>query len=304
MKNRILPLLFAVLLFLAAVLPLGAYAAELDPGAEASLTLRYQAEDQGFSDLQIAIFRVAEAFPEGTFELIPPFSDYPVNIHDITQQSQWKTVATTLSAYIVANQVAPDREALTDADGVVSFAELETGLYLVREVVAENEEGVYIFDAFMVYVPTPQPDGAYEYHVEAKPKCTKFIPKTYYTVIKLWQDEGNQDSRPKEVVVDIYKDGVWLDAQTLSPENNWTYTWYVTGEDPGVWSVAERDVPDGYKVVVRQNGAVFSIVNSCGNKPVVPPETGDTFAPLPWIVAMCLSGIMLLILGCYGRRRQ
>ena len=78
----------------------------------------------------------------------------------------------------------------------------------------------------------------------------------------------------------------------------------MTGEDPGVWSVAERDVPDGYKVVVRQNGAVFSIVNSCGNKPVVPPETGDTFAPLPWIVAMCLSGIMLLILGCYGRRRQ
>lgn len=304
MKKRILPLLFAALFCLATVYPLGVYAAVLDTEADASLTLRYQAEEQGFADLQIEIFRVAEAFPDGTFELIPPFSSYPVNIHDITQQSRWKAIATTLSAYIVAEQVLPDREARTDAEGIVSFADLETGLYLVREVVAENREGLYIFDAFMVYMPTPQPDGSYEYHVEAKPKCTKFIPKTHYTVTKLWQDEGNQEARPKAVIVDIYKDGVWVDAQILNAENNWSYTWYVTGEDPGIWSVAERDVPETYKVMIRQNGAVFSIINTCKSKPVVPPETGDTFAPLPWIVAMCLSGIMLLLLGCYGRRRK
>ena len=57
MKNRILPLLLAALFCLATVCPLGAYAAALDTEADASLTLRYQAEEQGFADLQIEIFR-------------------------------------------------------------------------------------------------------------------------------------------------------------------------------------------------------------------------------------------------------
>ena len=304
MRKRILPLLCFILFCFSFLQPVKVCAtAPLDTAANASLTLHYQKDGKAFSDLQIGIYRVAKASSDGTFDLITPFSSYPVNIHGITMQEQWQNIAATLSAYIVANQVTPDREEQTDEDGIAQFSDLETGLYLVREVVAENAEGTYIFNQFMVYLPTPQPDGSYDYQVQANPKCTGFVPKTQYTVTKLWQDEGNRTARPKEVVVEIYKDGMLQETQVLSASNNWSYTWYVSGEEYGKWMVAERAVPDPYKVTIQQKGSVFSIINTCQTNPET-PQTGDSFAPLPWILAMCISGIILLILGLYSRRRK
>ena len=305
MKKRILPLFCLAVLCCVVLGPIRASAATpLDPDAEASLTLHYQKGDKAFSEMQIAIYRVAEAFSDGTFKLIAPFSSYPVNIYGISAQIQWKHVAATLSSYITANQVKPDQKALTDEHGTARFENLKTGLYLVSEVVAENSEGTYIFNQFMVYLPTPQPDGSYNYTVEAKPKCIGFVPKTQYTVTKLWQDAGEQNHRPKEVAVDIYKDGVLQETKILSASNNWSYTWDVFGEDHGKWMVAERSVPDNYTVTIQQNGSVFSIINTIQTEPEIPPQTGDSFTPLPWTLAMCISGIMLLVLGLYGRRRQ
>ena len=303
MRKRFLSILFLIMIGLTICCPVCVSAAPLDVDASASLTLRYQKEEQVFPDLQVGIYRVAEAFPNGLFVLIEPFSSYPLNIQGITSQHQWQTVAETLCSYIVANQVQPDREGKTDEQGVVSFNDLETGLYFVRQVVAENQTGSYVFNQFMVYVPTPQSDGSYNYDVEARPKCTKFVPKTHYTVTKLWQDGGNQTARPKEVTVDIYKDGILQETQILSASNNWSYTWYVSVEDMGKWTVVERSVAESYKVTVQQNGSNFSIINTRQADPK-PPQTGDTFAPLPWILVMCISGVLLLILGIYGRRQK
>lgn len=277
------------------------YAADL-LDAEACLTLHYAKDGNCFSDLEISIYRVAEAYTDGTFALIAPFSSYPVNIHDIHEQEQWTKVTTTLISYIVANQVAPNGTTRTDTEGIAHFSHLPTGLYLVREALAENETGSYLFNAFMVYLPTPQADGGYDYEVNANPKCTSFIPKSRYSVVKLWQDQGNRTERPKEVVVEIFRDGVLHETQVLCADNNWSYTWYVSGEDHSQWTVAERDVPEAYKVTIQQNGSVFSITNTRGGTPGKPPQTGDTFSPLPWILTMCLSGFALLLLGLYGRR--
>lgn len=303
MRKRILPILCFAVFCLIMLCPFYAHAAPLDPTAEASLTLYYQKENSAFPDLNITIYRVAKAFPDGTFELIEPFASHPVNIHDITKQEQWKNTATTLSSYIMADQIVPDREERTNAEGVVTFSNLETGLYFVSEVIANNSEGTYIFDQFMVYLPTPQSDGNFDYNVEARPKCTEFIPKTKYTVTKLWKDAGNQNNRPSEVIVEIYKDGVLQETQVLNAGNNWSYTWNVSGDDLGKWTVTERSVPDTYKVTIQQNGSNFTVINTCKTQPET-PQTGDTFTPLPWILTMCFSGIMLLTLGIYGRRHK
>lgn len=303
MRKRCLPLLCLVLCMVL-LRPFGVRAVTpVDPQAEASLTLHYEKDGNTFSHLPIAIYRVAEAFPDGTFELIEPFASYPVNIHGITLQDQWQTVAATLSAYLVADQISPHWEEQTDTEGFVRFENLKTGLYLVREVVGENENGKYLFNTFMVYLPTPQPDGSYNYHVEAKPKCVGFVPKTQYTVTKLWQDSGNPSARPNEVTVDIYRDGVLQETQVLNTGNNWSYTWQVSADDGGQWTVAERSVPEHYRVTIQQNGGVFTVINTRQAQPDI-PQTGDTFAPLPWMLAMCFSGMILLLLGLYSRRRK
>lgn len=299
MRKRIAPLLALVVYCLVLLVPMGCRVSATVETA--SLTLCYQKGGQVFPDLNIGIYRVAEALPDGTFALVEPFASYPVNIYGITTQEQWQQVAQTLSAYNVSNQVKPHHEARTDESGTVCFSNLNTGLYLVEEAVAEHTDGTYVFNRFMVYLPTPQADGSLVYEVEATPKCTAFIPKTQYTVTKLWQDAGMQQHRPKEVTVDIYQDGILQETQVLNAANNWTYTWQVSHADTGKWTVTERAVPDEYKVTIRQNGSNFSIINACPTQPE-PPKTGDTFTPLPWVMVMCISGILLLILGLYGRR--
>ncbi len=304
MKKRIPLLILLAVIGFATLCPLSARAVTpLEPDAEASLTLHYQKEGKAFADLQIGIYRVAEAFEDGSFQLIEPFASYPIDIHGITNQEQWNTVAQTLYSYMVADQVSPTREGKTDEMGTVCFSGLETGLYFVREVAAESASGTYVFNQFMVYVPTPQPDGTYTYAVEANPKCMQFVPKNQYSVTKLWKDGGKQSSRPKEVTIDIYKDGVLYQTQILSAGNGWTYTWYVSNEDDGKWTVAERTVPDHYKVTIQQNGGNFSVINTRQADSDV-PKTGDTSSPMLWVLLMCFSGIMLVILGFFGGRRK
>ena len=132
MRKRILPLISSLIICIAMLCPLYVHATPLDPNAEASLTLHYEKDGNAFPDQQIGIFRVAEAFSDGSFALIEPFASFPVNIHGITKQEQWHTVAQTLSSYIVADHVKPDRETKTDENGTATFSALKTGLYFVR----------------------------------------------------------------------------------------------------------------------------------------------------------------------------
>ena len=106
-------------------------------------------------------------------------------------------------------------------------------------------------------------------------------------------------------LVDIYKDGQLWESQVLNGENNWSYVWYVSEDDNGIWTVAERDVNEFYTVSIQQNGGSFTIINNHAGDPDNPdlPQTGDTFSPLLWVMIMCFSGIMLLVIGVYGRRR-
>lgn len=305
MKQRILPILCLFLCCVAVLCALPSRAATpLDPNADASLTLHYQKDGQGFSDLTVGIYRVAEAFPDGSFALIAPYSGYRVSIDGISSQAQWQYVATALYSFLIADGVEPTREGITDASGTVKFENLQTGLYLVREVLAENATGIYQFNQFMVYLPTVQSDGTYLYDIEANPKCIGFTPKTHYSVNKLWVDEQMQADRPGEVTIDIYRDGVLYDTQILSGENNWSYTWYVTGEDHSQWTVSERNVPEHYTVTIQESGGVFSVINTRQSTPPEPPQTGDDFSPLPWVLGMCISGILLIVLGIYSRRRK
>lgn len=302
MKKRILA--FSVLLVLClTLLPHTTALAAPEPNRKASLSLHYGKDGTVFEGLEVGIYRVAEFLPDGSFRLLSPYSAYPIDIHGITEQAAWQRITLTLYSYLVAGGVKPDREVLTDQDGTARFEDLPTGLYFVREAVAAKEDATYVFNHFMVYVPTPQPDGSFLYEVEAKPKCTDYIPKSRYTVTKLWKDGGKKQLRPKEITVDLYRDGILQQTRVLSAENNWSYSWYVPTEEQGGWTVAERDVPEGYKVTIRENGGSISLINT--HKTVEDtPSTGDSAAPLLWLLTAILAGVLLLILGIYRRRHK
>ena len=146
MTKRFLPLLCVIAVCFALLCPIAAQAVTpLEPDREASLTLRYEKEGVAFPDLQVCLYRVANAFPEGIFRLIPPYSGYPIHIHDISDQGQWKHIASTLCACITADQLPPDRETVTDAEGVAPIVldgvslEIEKGSFVA--ILGHNGSG-------------------------------------------------------------------------------------------------------------------------------------------------------------------
>ena len=88
-------------------------------------------------------------------------------------------------------------------------------------------------------------------------------PLTSFTVIKQWKDRGNfLGLRPTAVQVELFADGTKVDEITLSPFNNWTYTWdglsvFDIHEHQIHYTVKEKDVPNGYDVSV-ENGLIVN----------------------------------------------
>ena len=303
MRKRLLPLLLLLLLL---VQPLTVSAAPVDTARNCSLTVHYGQEELAFPGVVTKVYRVAEASPSFQFTLVSPYSSLPVNIYGIKNQQRWKDVATTLKSYIVAQDIRPLLTVSSGEDGNAVFNDLPTGLYLVLVGIAETGTGVYTFEDFMVYLPTPQGSGNFNYDVVSNPKPGEYTPKTEYTVNKLWKDNGYQKERPASVSVGLYKDGELQETVTLNKDNDWSYTWYVHPEDFGEWTVAEQDVPKRYKVSVSANDNVFTITNSIPTSPSSGsvPKTGDTFPLWPYIMAMSLSGVLLLTLGILHKRKK
>lgn len=296
--KRILTILCIVVLSICLCAPVAAQ--PLDPERECTLTLQHSKDGVAFAGVKVDLFRVAEAFSDGTYAKIAPFTEYAVSIHGLTEAKEWSALASTLYGYVQADAIAPTTTATTDATGSVTVTGLATGLYLVGGATYEHETGAYTFDPFMLYLPT-QTDGVYEYDVVAKPKADHFTPtpgETEYRVIKLWKDTGYTDHRPTSIEVELLKDGTPWKTVMLNEDNNWSYRWTAT---EGVWSVSESNVPEGYTVTSTREQTVFRLTNTYTpdqpSPPEKPPQTGDTAPIWLYVLVMCLSGLGLVIVA-------
>ena len=299
--KRIIALLFSIILcFCVFSSPLCALYETLDYNKKCSLTLTYSKNDIAFSDLEIKIFRVADA----DFEIQSPFDKARVDINNKKSQTEWNSTASTLSGYAQSENITPYKTALTDSVGKVIFEDMSVGLYLICGVVAQKDNKIYNFFDSMIYLPDNS-SGEYSYDVSVKPKSNEIAtPKKDYSVIKLWKDDGY--GRPKSITVDILKNGEVDKTVVLSDINNWQYT-FSTSDLESDWSVVEKSVPNGYTVSVTEKETSFVIVNTkiTQNKPTASiPQTGDTSPIELFVLLFCISGLLLIILGIKIRRNE
>jgi len=255
-----------------------------------TLTLSYSKNNVAFSDMEINIYRVADL----NFEKTAPFDKYPVSVSDVKSQTEWSAIASALSGYVQADKLTPCKSAKTDANGNAVFESVEVGLYLIGGVAVENGGKVFTFYDSMLFLKED---------VTVKPKSEEItVPKKEYSVIKLWKDSGKD--RPETVTVDILKNGTLAETVLLNESNNWQYT-FTTEDMTANWSVVEKNVADGYTVTVTEKDSSFVIVNTktdINNTPSV--DTGDNSPIEIYILAFCISGLMLIILGIAKRRRE
>lgn len=128
-------------------------------------------------------------------------------------------------------------------------------------------------------------------------------------VLKVWNDNGDAASRPKEIVVQLLRDGEVYETVTLNESNNWRWAWVdLSGQYR--WWVTEQ-VPDGYTVEISQEGITFVVTNTPEipdtpdepEKPDEPhlPQTGQLWWPVP---TLAMAGLFLIAAGLLRRRGE
>lgn len=282
-------------------------ASAIDPivtDAPVDLTLEYKYSDTLFEGVDVDIYRVANVYSNTVFGVDDKFGDYSISLNNVKSQEEWNAIAQTFMSYIIADSIEPTASAVTDADGKVTFNDLETGLYLISGVRIEYEKGYYAFDNFMMILPAAADDGTWSYEVNARPKSlyVKTEPDDVeYNILKLWKDTGYESKRPSAVEAELYKDGEYVETVTLNSENNWHYSWTAPG-DGAIWTVVETNIATGYTVTIEKREATFIISNTYSENPP-PPETGDSFNMEIYVIMAAIAGLGLIVVGIIGRRR-
>ena len=317
MRNRKIRIIIILLSCCLLLMPHPAMAASTSdavepilPENDCSLMVSYCCNETAIQDLEVKLYRIAEVSADFQYTLTTTFASSGLVLDGIRTAGEWNVVRSTLEAYILAYNLAPEFTSLTNADGTGSFASLKTGMYLAIAGQAEENGVHYLFDSALISLPGLGPNGRWQYQVSVNAKGVALPPvepdeKAEFKVLKLWRGDEGRNDRPKSIEVEIFCNGSSYKTVKLSEENHWAYSWFA--EDDGAsWTVVERNVPQGYTMTVEKRQSTFVLTNTRTNPddPVKPPATGDTTNIMLYILLMIGSGSMLIILGVTGKRSR
>ena len=317
--------LTAVLLSLLAacmILPMSVLAAgSIELNKDVSLTISYRDGDTPLAGAEFDIYLVATVDEYGELTTTETFQQFNVDIRGKNDEA-WRELAATLEGYVLRDQIPPTDSGKTDENGLVTFPntqeKLTPGLYLV--ISHRHTQDGYYYDAspFMMMLPSlDKENNTWIYDVTANAKHdSEPVPEEPKTitrkVLKVWKDEGHEKERPKEIEVQLLKDGEVFDTVTLSAANDWRYIWDELDES-SKWTVVEKELED-YTVLVTQEGTTFVVTNTYDegtpenpeqpenpDQPGNPtlPQTGQLWWPVPVLVA---GGLLLIVIGVLRRR--
>lgn len=286
--------------------PLNAFAAADE---EYSLTVNFTADD-GEVAVEGSEFKLYLVMNQDN-ELIGDFEQYAeeVEVGELASSDDVGTLAKTLAAYAARDELTPVQTGNTDENGQVKFDDLESGIYLVVGSSAIVDRIKYTPMEALVRIPHYSVEGKYVTNVVIKVKYDyEQLPdeNIELSVKKVWEDNNDPD-RPKEVTVQLIKDGTAYNDVKLNADNGWTHTW--TDLDPHAdWQVAEINIPDGYSVKISRNETMFIVTNTAkedtsgdtgdNNEDSEPepnlPQTGQLWWPVP---VLMILGVLIVLIG-------
>ena len=248
--------LMAIILFLCLPGKVSARDA-IDQQREGTVRVYYEQEDMPIEGVTFLLYYVAEVLEDDVYVLSEKFQKYPVRLDNL-DTAQWRALAKTLTYYVQADKLSPVNQGVTDESGMVTFPvgnhSLYPGLYLLDAI--PKIQGNYIYDTEPCIICLPAIDDAtdkWTYELDIQAKCNREEIQeessgktTDRKVLKIWK-EDLQEIRPKEVEVELLKNGVSYESITLDEDNNWRYTWpkLPVYDEQGIkieWGIIEKKI--------------------------------------------------------------
>lgn len=276
---------------------------------ESGIEIRYAHGVCTFDFYKLADFSKTEGFIPAT-----PFDRYTDTIPLLVGMAGMTTeetrlLATTMEAVVLRDGITPSHTAATNEDGALALTDLQQGMYLVLGTSTTDGEYRYTPSPILVSVPTRDIHDVWQYYVILEHnkvvKENLDQPTTHREVIKIWQDDGNESSRPAAITVQLLQDGNVYDTVQLSDDNNWMYRWT---ELPAAhtYTAVEVEVSEPYTMSVERDRTAIYVTNTYNGPPPPPPpdlpQTGQLWWPVPLMVALGLCS--LLLSACYRRRDE
>ena len=300
--------------FLCSLFSMGVFAKQDN---QQKLTIFYKDHQEPIVDCEFQIYYVAGLNANGQYVATQPFDAYSLTFSEETVNR----LSYTLEGYVLRDGITPTKIGKTGEHGTLAFENLSAGLYLVLTSRHIQNNHAYSTTPFVVSLEGEPAEVQVFPKSEAKPPLS--TEETACKVLKIWDDKGYEHLRPKEITVDLLKDGKRYDTVTLNSTNGWRYTWNNLAADAR-YVVVERNV-NGYMPIVEYQGITYTVTNryrqketsssassapsstsSALNPPAdTPPssqklpQTGQLWWPVPVLFSL---GLVFVILGLLSRR--
>jgi len=229
---------------------------------EGSITINCKCDGKDVSDIIFNAYLLATYDIHGDIVFTDKWNSYGYTLSGDLSDEEIATLASTLSNIAKSDSIKSEGTT-TSKDGIVTFAGLKSGVYLLSGDNFTVDNNTYSVTPMIVELLYDD-NGELKITVSAK-----FVfNSSEYEIEKLWKNDGKDSHGAIEV--EIYKDGVLDKTITLNEDNNWKYAFSSKDKDV-TWSVKEINIPDNYEVSYRNEGADFVVVNTYN-----PPEETTT----------------------------
>lgn len=236
-----------------------------------SITFTYQQENVKFR-----IYKVGEVNADGESVLVGEFAKYSVDLTDTNAAQTLENLLGTDASLVYLEEKA------TDTNKQVKFENLEidNDIYLICGDSLKVGYDKYISVPVLVTLPTEN-EGYLYTDIEVKDKCEiKDVSPKDISVIITWKDQGLENQRPPEIIIQLKKDDVVVEEVVLNEDNNWTHEWKdLDGEYE--WTVVEKEIPPEYGISIRKEGDTYIIVHDRAPEPSTPPTSTPTTSTPP-----------------------
>ncbi len=211
---------------------------------------------------QFDLYKVGEIGTNGSFVLDDKFAVYSVSLDS-------SSAAQTLATYVQRDNITVTASKVTGGDNTALFADVENGVYLLVGNTVQHNSTKYIASASLFAVEgesitiTPKYETTYVSTGggggggSSSSGSSESTKAKEVSVLKVWK--GGSSKTP--VTIQLLRDGKVYSETILKETNNWRYTWKNLNRSYD-WTVAEKEVPDGYNVSIDEDGTVFVITNT------------------------------------------
>lgn len=248
---------------------------------------------------QYHIYKVADMGEYGVSTSALPFNNYDLNFEYLDEEG-WNDLTQQLAEIIKKDNIQSLQSGKTDTKGELKFDSLPLGLYLVIGDTHIVGASTYNPQVFLINLPNMLEQDVWEYSVRVYPKysydldTSKIVNKKVEIV---WDDVGFENRRPKNVTIELYKDGKKYDEVVLNINNNWSYIWKDI-DDSYEWNIVEIIDERDYIVWTIYENNAFTITNSYR---MSLPATGMLWWPVP---ILFISGSILFLIGVLVRDKE